>query len=96
MFGLLGPSASPKVICRRSDVLWALEPELEQGLGVRQTLAQAPRPVLHLLRSCDLAKVDAEQREEVYRHNVPWLWEYRGMGQKPGTLVNPIIGWKSS
>lgn len=65
---LLFPS---QVLCRRSDILWSLE-SLEGGGGasvasVRSALARAPRPVLHLLRSGELAKVDAEQREDARR-----------------------------
>lgn len=67
------PLTEPQeVLCRRSDILWSLE-SLEGGgasvTSVRSALARAPRPVLHLLRSGELAKVDAEQREEIYKHN---------------------------
>lgn len=57
--------------CRRSDILWSLDAADadDVGVNVREALAKAPRPVLHLLRSCELAKVDAQQREEVYEHN---------------------------
>lgn len=66
------PLTEPQeVLCRRSDILWSLE-----GAGAdsgdalaRSALARAPRPVLHLLRSGELAQVDAEQREEIYTHN---------------------------
>lgn len=59
------------MLCRRSDILWSLGPADadDVGVNVREALAKAPRPVLHLLRSCELAKVDAQQREEVYEHN---------------------------
>lgn len=52
-------------------MLWALE-EAPDGSSARQSLARAPRPVLHLLRSNDLAKVEAAQRSEIYDHNVSW------------------------
>ena len=61
------PLEEEEVLCRRSDVLWALEEAPEES--ARQSLARAPRPVLHLLRSKDLAKVKTEQREEIYEHN---------------------------
>ena len=59
------------MLCRRSDILWSLDAADadDVGVNVREALAKAPRPVLHLLRSCELAKVDAQQREEVYEHN---------------------------
>lgn len=59
------------MLCRRSDILWSLDAAEadDVGVNVREALAKAPRPVLHLLRSCELAKVDAQQREEVYEHN---------------------------
>ncbi|CAK8990747.1 N-acetyl-gamma-glutamyl-phosphate reductase [Durusdinium trenchii] len=59
-----------EVLCRRSDVLWALDTDSgRSGADAREALARAPRPVLHLLRSNDLARVAQEEREEVYRHN---------------------------
>lgn len=62
-----------QVLCRRSDVLWSLEDDATADASseshVRQALGRAPRPVLHLLRSEDLAKVDAGQSEEVHQHN---------------------------
>lgn len=62
----------PQVLCRRSDVLWALDTDSgRSGADAREALARAPRPVLHLLRSNDLARVAQEEREEVYRHNAP-------------------------
>ena len=65
---LLFPS---QVLCRRSDILWSLESLEGQAGGEasvrRSALARAPRPVLHLLRSGELAKVDAEQREDARR-----------------------------
>lgn len=57
-----------QVLCRRSDILWSLEgPGSGEASVRRSALARAPRPVLHLLRSGELAKVDAEQREDARR-----------------------------
>lgn len=61
---------------RSSNVLWSLATTPGDGAATRRSaLGKAPRPVLHLLRTQDLATVDAASREEVYRHNDACLQE---------------------